>query len=287
MPEYTTWVLYCLMGLGLAWLGAAGLLLRLQGSIKGSKWLIVCWVVWPLCLLDEAVLLADGEWMILYGWTDWVPVLLMTLFYRALKPSLVAQVRPSKWALWLPVSLCFLMQLPLALGGVAEKQVLTAGGPIGHPLDFWPVYTIAMLVCFGVLVLSLLITETVQKYHKHLPEQVANPQQYRLRYMVIAMSAIAGISVVLTLLVTAVTFGFLSVLMWQSGLDLVLAIVMLTVLYLLLIPQRTAPSLLDYEQLDASYTEQAKLRESVDKAEQVMQESQAYRDQPNRHTQHI
>ncbi|QPG05321.1 hypothetical protein IT774_14590 [Salinimonas marina] len=218
-----------------------------------------------LCLTDQAVALAPQNWLHLYGLSDWVPVLLMTLFYRALKPRLIARVRPVKWVSWLPVCLCLVLQLPLALSGLPEKQRLLNGGPVGHPLDFWPLYAIALLVSFGVLVLGLLITETLQKYHKHLIARVTQPNQYKIRYVIPAMSVMVAIGGLLTLLVTAVTFGFLNIILWQVGMDLLLAIAMLTLLLLLIIPQRTLPSPVDYAQVDDRQAEQTLMQETVNK----------------------
>ena len=266
MPEYTTWMFYSLLGLGLAWLCAGVVLLRMQSALVGRKWLWLSWCVWPLSLTDEAVALASDSWLSLYGLTDWVPVLLMTLFYRALKPRLIAQVRPVKWVSWLPVCLCLALQLPLALSGLPEKQRLLAGGPVGHPLDFWPVYAIALLVCFGVLVLGLLITETVQNYHKYLNQRVTCPTDYKIRYVVPAMSSMVAIGGILTLLVTAVTFGFLNIMLWQNGVGLIFAIATLSVLYLLIIPQRTSPCPIDYAQVDEQHAEQILMQETVNKS---------------------
>ncbi|QPG05322.1 hypothetical protein IT774_14595 [Salinimonas marina] len=47
MPEFTTWMLYSLLGLGLAWASAAIVLWRMQSSLVGRKWLWLSWLVWP------------------------------------------------------------------------------------------------------------------------------------------------------------------------------------------------------------------------------------------------
>lgn len=270
MPEVHPWILSSIIILGVLWLLTAVLYIRRRQYLHKPAWLDAALLTWPLCLFDELVVQVWQPLLILYGTTDWVPVLLMALFYRALKPSLVANPSSSRYLLWYPVILCIIIQLPLAFSGIAEKHMLIESTPVGHPLDFWPVYISAMINGFTVLVLGLLMTELVQKYHKHLPNQVAVPSQYRLRWLAGALGATVGLAMIGILLVTAVTFGFLHILAWQTGLDLAIAAVMLTILFLLTIPQRTSPSILDYNRFDAGDASPDAMRHALAKTGRIL-----------------
>ena len=277
MLQSSPWIMYCVGGLGLIWLGSVVLYWRHRQELPGQTPLLIALCLWPLILLDEITSAIGGAALQGYGLTDWVPVLVITLLYRTIKPSVIKKRGPSKWLLWVPLAVCIALQLPLALSGMAEKENLLANGPIGHPLDYWPVYAISMVSGFCMLIIGLLITETVQNYHRHLSDQVVDPQEYRLKYIASAMGITVGISVILILLVTAVTFGFLPIVLWQTGFHLILATALLGSLLIFIFPQRTAPCPLDYDRLDERQAEQAAMRMAIEQAEQVMLETRAYK----------
>ena len=270
MPEKHPWILYSIIVLGMMWLASVAIYLTRRNAIQSKVWLDIAMLVWPLCLLDEVIAMINGPLTLFYGATDWVPVLLMALYYRALKPVLVARLSRTRYLLWLPVLLCVLIQLPFAFSGIAEKHMIIETTPVGHPLDFWPVYASAMISGFAVLVISLLMTELVQKYHKHLPDQVVTPARYQLHWIAGALGTTVGLTMIGILLVTAVTFGFLHIVAWQTGLDLVVAAVMLALLYLLTVPQRTSPSVLDYHVMEDAAAGQDDMRRAISRAWRVV-----------------
>lgn len=270
MPDKHPWILYSMIVLGILWLASVAIYLMRRHSITSKIWLDIAMLVWPLCLLDEVIALVHGPLTVFYGATDWVPVLLMALYYRALKPVLVARRSRTRFLIWIPVLLCMLIQLPFAFSGLAEKHMILETTPVGHPLDFWPVYVSAMVSGFAVLVISLLMTELVQKYHKHLPDQVVSPARYKLHWLAGALGTTVGLTMIGILLVTAVTFGFLHIVAWQTGLDLVVATVMLVILFLLTVPQRTSPCVLDYHVMDEATTGQDDMRRALSQAWRVI-----------------
>lgn len=276
MDDNNIWTLYALVSLVGLWLVALSLFWVRREQLQRAGWLGAALLCWPLQLLDEVVRFSPPAWQVLAGLTDFIPVLAVSLAYRALKPALVAKGIASVRLSWLPLAICVLAQLPFALSGAAEKQQILALAPIGLPLDFWPVYTSAMLSSFAVLVLGLITIELVQTYHHYLPEQVVDPQEYRLRGVTGAYILLVAVGIIAVLLITAVTFGFLAVGSWPTIVTVMLAAASLLVLVVLCRPQSTSPSVLDYDRLEARRAPQADMRDALTRAEAVIAQQSVF-----------
>ena len=65
-------------------------------------------------------------------------------------------------------------QCAILLIPIDDKQQWLSLSPYGQPLLLWPAYIASLLTGFSVLLIGILITEHIQMYHRHLPEQAVD-----------------------------------------------------------------------------------------------------------------
>ncbi|MEG3766567.1 DNA mismatch repair protein [Alteromonas sp. 14N.309.X.WAT.G.H12] len=249
---------------------------RERPHIIAANWVLAALLCWPFILTDEFIRMS-GETSSLMGLTAFVPVLIISCLYRAVKSLVIDNPPPSKPMLWLPLGLTLIGQLAVAFEPVSERIFWITASPVGQPLTHGPVYLTYMLSGFSVLILGILISEMVQNYHRHLSSQVAELAHFKVRWVGGASGICVGCAFCCILLVTAATFGFFNVDFWQSLINLLLAIAMLLVLLALIRPQHTSPSPLDYYRLDELNAEHCVMREALTRAEASMVDSEAFK----------
>lgn len=258
----------------------AGLLrlISLKVNLTSRRYLVGAFVCWPLFMFDEWLRLANAiDYAYLYGLSEVFAVIAVTCCYRAIKPMLVD--KPSaRRRLWWPVAVTGLFQLSVLLISTQEKQQWFVNSPTGDPLFLWPAYIASLLAGFSVLLIGILITEQIQLYHRHLPEQAVDIKKLKAPRLAGVMGSLVGVAFMSILLVTAATFGFLSVPFWESFHHLMLGGAILVVLFSLTFVRRTSPSPLDYERLDAEKSNPYEISNLISKAERYTIESKVYKE---------
>lgn len=246
-------------------------------KLPGRNWILIALLLWPFLILDEWLKYTEATGMAwALGASDFVAPVLLACCYRATK-LLVVDKPTYRRRLWAPVLAIALLQSTLVFIPVALRQTWFDGSPTGAPLTWWPVYSVNLLAGFSVLLYSILIAELIQHYHRYLAEQVVDTAQYRIRRMAGVAGTTVGVSFVSILLVTAAAFGFFPVAFWQSLLHMLMALVTLLLLAGLTTPRKTSPSPLDYERLEACSAQQQEMRETLQRAEQVIIDKKLYK----------
>ncbi|RDV27951.1 AraC family transcriptional regulator [Alteromonas aestuariivivens] len=247
--------------------------------LVASRWVLAGLLAWPLLLVDEWVKTFGGasEYILLTSLFDFVPVMMMTFVYKAIKPLLLARPQRRRPLIWAPLLFCALAQLPVLFMDASVKAELILSSPIGQPLAHWPVYTVYMLTGFGVLLLGILTAEMVQNYHGHLAEQVVDPQQYRARGLSGVLGTLVAVAFASILVVTAATFGFLNIPFWQSLFHLLFAMAFLIALVALVQIRNTSPSPLDYLRLHDLQADQNAMQRALSLADKAVIELKLYK----------
>ncbi|AIF97744.1 helix-turn-helix domain-containing protein [Alteromonas australica] len=242
-----------------------------------TKWLALAMVSWPLFMLDEWIRLWQLDaFLPLYGLGDVFAVMLMSACYRMIKPMLLAHPTRRR-RLWIPLAITALSQCAILLIPASEKALWLGAAPSGAPLNLWPAYLPALLTGFSVLLLGIFITEQVQMYHHHLPEQVVDVREFRIKGVTGASGATVGVAFTSILMVTAATFGFFALPFWQSLHHVIIGLSLLAILYALTRQVSTSPSPLDYQRLDIGEAKPAEMREVISRAERAVIKTKAYK----------
>ncbi|WP_394224291.1 DNA mismatch repair protein [Alteromonas gracilis] len=266
--------LYALVGLYL--LGVGRLFVR-KMNLNSTRWLMAAFLCWPLFMLDEWLRIANAtEMASIYGLSEVFAVIAMTCCYRAIKPMLFAQPTSRK-RLWWPTVVTGFFQLSILLIPATEKQQWFVSSPHGDPLLLWPAYIASLLAGFSVLLIGILITEHIQMYHRHLPEQAVDIKKLKMPRLAGVMGSLVGVAFMSILLVTAATFGFFPVPFWEGFHHLMLGTAILVVLFSLTTIRTTSPSPLDYELLDKGKATPYEISSIISKAERYTIESKAYK----------
>ncbi|MBU3021134.1 AraC family transcriptional regulator [Aestuariibacter sp. A3R04] len=245
--------------------------------IIAVEWVLAALICWPFILVDEVMRAFNVEVGALTGLTVFVPLLCLSFAYRCVKNMVIDSPPASKFLLWVPVGLALVCQVPVLFIPQSERLAWLSASPVGHPIENWDIYLAYMITGFGMLIIGILITELVQNYHRHLPCQVVEVQEYRLRWVGGAMGITVGLSFCCILLMTAGAFGFFNIVFWQSLYTVLFAVAMLQVLIALVRPQNVSPSPLDYVRLDELKAEPGVMREVLMRAERTMIEKKAYK----------
>ncbi len=262
--------------LGVYAVGLARLFLQKE-ALGNTRWLTIAFICWPLFMLDEWLRLGSAtELAFLYGLSDVFAVIAITCCYRAIKPMLLAFPSARK-RLWWPVVITALLQCTVLLIPVEDKQQWLSSSPSGQPLLLWPAYIASLLTGFSVLLIGILITEHIQMYHRHLPEQAVDIKNLKMPRLAGVMGSLVGVAFMSILLVTAATFGFFPVPFWESFHHLMLGSAILIVLLSLTFTRRTSPSPLDYARLDEGKATPYEISHVISKAERYTIGSKAYK----------
>jgi AraC-like DNA-binding protein len=268
---------YCVLLLLVTYLLTLGFFVRQQSRNKGAGWLLAALLCWPLFMIDEWIRIAGfNELAVLYGLSDIFAAVTITCCYRAIKPMLYLQPSAKK-RLWLPVGITALLQLTVFLIPTAEKQAWLLASPIGDPLVLWPAYAAPLVTGFSVLLIGILITEHMQTYHRHLPEQAVDISEFKIKSLTSVMGITVGVAFMSILLVTAATFGFFQLAAWESYYHLMLGAALLSVLASMLFARNTSPSPFDYERLDEGKATPYEISSIISKAERHTIDSKAYK----------
>ena len=266
--------LYSLLGV---YLFCFARLLFQKVNLSSMRWLVGAFVCWPLFMLDEWLRVAHATSLAsLYGLSDVFAVVAITCCYRAIKPMLLAYPTARK-RLWWPTVVTALFQCTILLVPVDDKQQWLSSSPSGEPLLLWPAYLASLLTGFSVLLIGILITEHIQMYHRHLPEQAVDIKNLKMPKLAGVMGSLVGVAFMSILLVTAATFGFFPVPFWESFHHIMIGCALLVVLFSLTFIRRTAPSPLDYERLDEGKVTPYEISSIISKAERYTIESKAYK----------
>ncbi|GFD74722.1 DNA mismatch repair protein [Alteromonas marina] len=269
-----SYILYASIGIYV--FGLARLILRKEG-LRNKRWLSAAFICWPLFMLDEWLRLASAtEFAFVYGLSDVFAVIAITCCYRAIKPMLLAYPSSRK-RLWWPVIITAVFQSTVLLIPIEDKQQWLAASPTGQPLLLWPAYIASLLTGFSVLLIGILITEHIQMYHRHLPEQAVDIKNLKMPKLAGVMGSLVGVAFMSILLVTAATFGFFPVPFWESFHHLMIGTALLVVLFSLTFIRRTSPSPLDYERLDEGKASPYENSSVISKAERYTIGSKAYK----------
>lgn len=268
---------YCVLLLLVIYLLSLGLFLRQQRHNKGAGWLLAALLCWPLFMTDEWLRMSRlNELAVLYGLSDIFAVIAITCCYRAIKPMLYLQPSAKK-RLWLPAGITALLQVAALLIPATEKQRWLVASPIGDPLVLWPAYAAPLVAGFSVLLIGILITEHMQTYHRHLPEQAVDIGEFKVTGLASVMGITVGIAFMSILLVTAATFGFFQLAAWESYYHLMLGAALLSILVSLLFARNTSPSPFDHERLDEGKATPYEMSSIISKAERHTIDSKAYK----------
>lgn len=265
----------------LAVLAACYCFLLITSIVERKRIIAVRWVwaalfCWPFILVDEVIRAFDMELGALTGMTVFVPLLCLSFLYRCVKNMVIDNPPASKLLLWVPVGLAIISQIPVLFIAKSERLTWLSESPVGHPIDNWNIYLVYMLTGFGMLILSILVTELVQNYHRHLSSQVVDVQAHKMRWVGGAMGVTAGLSFCCILLTTGGAFGFINLVFWQPLYTVLFAVAMLQVFIALIRPQNVSPSPLDYDRLDELKAEPGVMREVLQRAERTMVAKKAY-----------
>ena len=268
------YLLYVLLGLYVVGLGR---LVLFKVNLTSMPYLIGAFLCWPLFMVDEVLrLLQTSQFTVIYGLTEVFAVLAITLCYRAIKPMLIAKPSARK-RLWLPVIVTAVVQCSMLLIAAGQKQQWLSVSPIGDPLAYWPLYITSLLTGFSVLLIGIFITEHIQMYHRHLPEQAVDIKGLRMPRLAGVLGSVVGVAFMSILLVTAATFGFLKIPFWESFHHLMLGSALLAVLFSLTFVRNSLPSPIDYERLDSGKATPYEISHTVSKAERYTIESKVYK----------
>lgn len=278
MNTDTLYSLTLLLGI-LGYLLIVGKYIALHRRLHGSAWLLAAIMLWPLGQLDEwlkyAGVLSQVVWV--SSLFDFVPVAIATCLYKATKAMVTRNGATRPVLVWLPVLCIAMAQIAVILSPLALRLSWLAEAPTGFPMTHWPVYLVALLTGFGVLLFSIMSTELLQNYHRYLPEQVVDTAIYRIRWLTGANATVVGLSFVAILLVTAATFGFFAVPFWLSAFHVGVNLVMLFMLGLMVADRQTSPSPLDHDRLQSNKGDISMLRAIATQAEQVVIDQKAYK----------
>lgn len=246
-------------------------------NLNSMRWLVGAFICWPLFMLDEWLRIAQASSLAgLYGLSDVFAVIAITCCYRAIKPMLLAYPTARK-RLWWPAVVTAIFQCTVLLIPIDDKQQWLSSSPNGEPLLLWPAYLASLLTGFSVLLIGILITEHIQMYHRHLPEQAVDIKNLKMPKLAGVMGSLVGVAFMSILLVTAATFGFFPVPFWESFHHLMIGCALLVVLFSLTFIRRTAPSPLNYERLDEGKATPYEISSIISKAERYTIESKAYK----------
>ncbi|MCZ8529402.1 helix-turn-helix domain-containing protein [Alteromonas sp. PRIM-21] len=246
-------------------------------NLTSMRWLVGAFICWPLFMLDEWLRIAQASSLAgLYGLSDVFAVIAITCCYRAIKPMLLAYPTARK-RLWWPAVVTAIFQCTVLLIPIDDKQQWLSSSPNGEPLLLWPAYFASLLTGFSVLLIGILITEHIQMYHRHLPEQAVDIKNLKMPKLAGVMGSLVGVAFMSILLVTAATFGFFPVPFWESFHHLMIGCALLVVLFSLTFIRRTAPSPLNYERLDEGKATPYEISNIISKAERYTIESKAYK----------
>ena len=226
--NYYDYFLYSLLGVYIFFFAR---LFVQKVNLNSMRWLVGAFICWPLFMLDEWLRIAQATSLaILYGLTDVFAVIAITCCYRAIKPMLLAYPTARK-RLWWPVVVTAIFQCTVLLIPVEDKQQWLSSSPNGEPLLLWPAYFASLLTGFSVLLIGILITEHIQMYHRHLPEQAVDIKNLKMPKLAGVMGSLVGVAFMSILLVTAATFGFFPVPFWESFHHLMIGCALLVVLF--------------------------------------------------------
>ena len=272
--SYYDYFLYSLLGV---YIFCFARLFVQKVNLTSMRWLVGAFICWPLFMLDEWLRIAQASSLaILYGLSDVFAVIAITCCYRAIKPMLLAYPTARK-RLWWPAVVTAIFQCTVLLIPVGDKQQWLSSSPSGEPLLLWPAYCASLLTGFSVLLIGILITEHIQMYHRHLPEQAVDIKNLKMPKLAGVMGSLVGVAFMSILLVTAATFGFFPVPFWESFHHLMIGCALLVVLFSLTFIRRTAPSPLNYERLDEGKATPYEISSIISKAERYTIESKAYK----------
>lgn len=268
---------YFLAGLIVVWAVGLARLFVFKTNLTSKRWLWCAFVCWPLFLTDEWLRIANATHLsYLYGLSEVYAVIAVTCCYRAIKPLLIATVTSRK-RLWLPAIATALLQMGVLLIPESEKQQWFMVAPTGDPLLLWPAYIAPLVAGFSVLLIGILITEHIQMYHRYLPAQSVDYKNLRMPRLAGVMGSLVGVAFMSILLVTAATFGFLTVPFWESFHHLMLGVALLIVLVSLTFVRRTSPSPLEYERLEQGKPTPYEISSIISKAQRYTLESKAHK----------
>lgn len=269
---------YTLFGIIGLYLVVVARVFYFANDLPSKGWIGIAVLCWPLFMLDEWVRLWDLQMLIpVFGLSDAFGVLLLTCCYRAVKSLLV--LTPSRrFRLWWPFAVTAVIQSFVVFIPESEKLLWLEASPSGSPLLLWPVYLSSLCAGFSILLLGIFITEHVHLYHRHLPEQVVDVQEFRVAKLAGVMAFTVGVAFFSILLVTAAMFGFFELPVWESLHHVILGLPLLLCLLLLSFKRTTSPSPLDYERLEHLDIKPAQMREVITLAEQAMIDQKAYKE---------
>ena len=246
-------------------------------NLSSGRWLAAAFLCWPVFMLDEWLRMANAtELAGIYGLSEVFAVIAITCCYRAIKPMLLLHPTARK-RLWWPVMVTGAFQCTILFLPVDDKQQWLLSSPHGQPLLLWPAYIAPLLTGFSVLLIGILITEHIQMYHRHLPEQAVDIKNLKMPRLAAVMGGLVGVAFMSILLVTAATFGFFPVPFWEAFHHLMIGAAILIVLFSLTFVRRTSPSPLDYERLDDGKVTPYEISSIISKAERYTIESKAYK----------
>ena len=246
-------------------------------NLHSVRWLAGAFLCWPLYMTDEWLRLAGAtQFAPLYGLSEVFAVVAVTCCYRAIRPLLVA-VPSVRKRLWWPTFVTATVQLSVLFIPSADKATWFTASPVGEPLYLWPAYLPSLFTSFSVLLIGILIAEHIQHYHRYLPLQAVDIKPLKAPRLAAVIGSLVGIAFVSILLITAVMFGFLKVLYWESLHHMMIGASLVTVLCSLTFIRNTLPSPIDYKRLDEEKASPYEISSMMSKAARYVTASQAFR----------
>ena len=245
-------------------------------NLRSGRWLTAAFLCWPVFMLDEWLRMANATGLAsIYGLSEVFAVIDYVLLPRN-KTHAVRLTPTARKRLWWPVVSDRRFSVRHSPIPVDDKQQWLSSSPHGQPLLLWLAYIASLLTGFSVLLIGILITEHIQMYHRHLPEQAVDIKNLKMPRLAGVMGSLVGVAFMSILLVTAATFGFFPVPFWEGFHHLMIGTAILIVLFSLTFIRRTSPSPLDYERLDEGKATPYEISSIISKAERYTIESKAY-----------
>lgn len=270
---------YIVAGGAILWLIACGVLASRFEKLENPNPLVFMLIAWPFSLVEEAIqLLPGGSYLAgMVGVFTFVPLLVMAFAYTAIRPKVTKISAKSLLLPWLPVLLALGAQVPLLFVAPETKHMLYRQAPIGDPLGYWYVYLPYWISGFGCLVIGIVLTEILQVYHRYLPEQVVDIDQFKLKGMAGVMATTVGIGFICIVVVSFVAFGILPFEHWQTLFHLCFATMTLLVLMYCLDTKRSSPSPINYQRLENTVLGSEAMKAILQRAERAVIEHKAYK----------
>jgi AraC-like DNA-binding protein len=240
--------------------------------------LFICIMLWPTLLFEDLIVALNlQELSFFLGVFEFVPALIMTLVYFALQ-QVTQEKKSSQYILDLiPVLLIAVGQIPYMLMPFEAKLTLLNDAPQGDFVSYAPVYFLYFTSGFIILFMALRSVDLLEFFHRNLSEQVVDVNYYKMDAVKISFNFIVVFALGAILLTALVAFSLVQLVLWQSVIHVLQAILLLVLIVLLSEKRRYSPSPFDAKKSAKNKYSDAFLLDTLTKAENAIIRSKAYK----------